>query len=450
MANPITWKNINAPDFSSANRLMSDGYSNLSQAFKDGADVVNDYTDQQTQKATERLQAEIAGLQDLEGYGDLRQSVTDQLAGMNGFVDTNAVMSDLNKRDDQLRTDATNLYNFNESVRRQNEAPLIAQINTQIAKDRLTGDFSASQALINQNQGNIQDTSALTDAIQDGKTAFEDRQWTLEDRRRDQESYEREEERRIQTEQANNIIRGLYQDDSLIGKADARKALLSQIGDLRPEVREQAFATLDQGWDSRFSLTDIQNERYQELQRDDETRYTNRVNAANTQFETVAAQNPVIEKFNVKDSDGFTKALGDINQITEEGGVVDWAQGALLPWGNESGAMLTRSLQDDQQEYLDEVGGDDQLAGVAMYLAAQQVLDGKTGEGDIDIGDFKKAYRAIAKQVLQNEQYVLNLAQAASERKNAIADAELNKYTTSRTYRNEARLKNRGLLQNQP
>jgi len=167
MANVITWRNINAPSFAgvqqgmaSAREGISDGIAGLQGALQTVRTNNDNSFDEARDMKTQSLMDQIQGLGNLDGYGDLSTDVRSQLDGMgSGQVDKSKILASLGQRDDTLRTDATNEYNYSEAQRKQREDPIIAAARSRIQNGTATIDGLSGL--------DIQDTSGLTKSFND-------------------------------------------------------------------------------------------------------------------------------------------------------------------------------------------------------------------------------------------------------------------------------------------
>lgn len=134
----ITWKNINAPSFGAANLLMQSGSNRISEgiqslqslAAQQGQDAQADI-DETTQKNTQSVLDNIYSLSSMEDYDNALQQgqfSADTLKSTYGDqVDVNAIRDALMQRDNQIATDETDRYNYDQTIQKRTDAPIIDQ-----------------------------------------------------------------------------------------------------------------------------------------------------------------------------------------------------------------------------------------------------------------------------------------------------------------------------------
>lgn len=134
----ITWKNIDAPSFGAANLLMQSGSNRISEgiqslqslAAQQGQDAQADI-DETTQKNTQSVLDNIYSLSSMEDYDNALQQgqfSADTLKSTYGDqVDVNAVRDALMQRDNQIATDETDRYNYDQTIQKRADAPIIDQ-----------------------------------------------------------------------------------------------------------------------------------------------------------------------------------------------------------------------------------------------------------------------------------------------------------------------------------
>lgn len=169
MANPITWRNINAPAAPSidtttadAARLITSGLNGFQNLIKDNSQQQKVQWDAQKESNTNNLLAQIAGTRDLESYGALENTITaDGLLSKYGAqVDSLKVLNALNGRDDAIRQDVTEQQTFDDTQVNRGERDLMGNLRTLIQ----TKDFKGAQAGIQEalDSGKLQSGSAAT------------------------------------------------------------------------------------------------------------------------------------------------------------------------------------------------------------------------------------------------------------------------------------------------
>jgi hypothetical protein len=172
---PLTWRNINAPNYGSSNTLLKDATDGINTSLGNAADNLTSLIsrDVNQQKAnwdqakadnTLGLQNRINSFNDLAGYDAFQQSIMGELAGMGKQVDSANIINLLNGRDDTLRTNINAEQTFGDGQLTRQEAPQKAKINAAIN----AGKFDEARKLID--DSNIRDKSALEQSYKTGVT----------------------------------------------------------------------------------------------------------------------------------------------------------------------------------------------------------------------------------------------------------------------------------------
>ncbi len=177
MAAPITWRNVNAPSNAAANALLSSGTSDIRDSLRSAQDLSrgvdqNNLANAANQRKvdTETVLGRIGQLGSMEEYDAAVAAGTfapDAFADRN--VDRTAIREALSSQDNTIRTEATDTFNYDNTLRRQSEEPIEAQINSMIA----SGDVAGAKALMA--QGGVRDTSQFSNAITTRQNDIQDR-----------------------------------------------------------------------------------------------------------------------------------------------------------------------------------------------------------------------------------------------------------------------------------
>lgn len=147
----ITFRNVNAPNFSSANSLIRGGSDAIQRSIGQLGNIARRVNTQQIDQDKNTFRDRLAGTT----LDNINQVDTSNL----GRVTQSQAENLINTRRTNLRNKSTSDFNFGETQRKQREAPLIAQAN-ELAR---SGDVSALDKFINEGEGQgIQDTSALS------------------------------------------------------------------------------------------------------------------------------------------------------------------------------------------------------------------------------------------------------------------------------------------------
>jgi hypothetical protein len=152
MAGPITWRNINAPDFSNSATLMQTG----SQALQGGLDKLTqlgkDYQARQEQaweKGSERNRdaviSQIMGLKDMDAYNAFGEQLPGILDQYSGQIDRKAVMDAWMKQDNSIRDDAIGTEQYRNMLEAQTAKPIMDRFYEMIGK----GQDKGAEAFIN-------------------------------------------------------------------------------------------------------------------------------------------------------------------------------------------------------------------------------------------------------------------------------------------------------------
>jgi hypothetical protein len=177
---PLTWRNINAPNYGSSNALLKDATDGINTSLGNAADNLTSLLsrDVNQQKAnwdqtkadnTLGLQNRINSFNDLAGYDAFKQNIMGELAGMGKQVDSANIINLLNGRDDTLRADINAEQTFKDGQLTRQEAPQIAKINAAIN----AGKFDEARNLMD--TANIRDKSGLEQSLRDTQIKYENK-----------------------------------------------------------------------------------------------------------------------------------------------------------------------------------------------------------------------------------------------------------------------------------
>lgn len=200
---PITWRNINNPNFNDSNRLRESGLNSIDRGLSKLSGLSSDIHQERQAKNTNDVLAQIRGLNSLESLEQAKADGTfNREQFNNNNFDVNAIDKALAGREDEIRRKITDDFNFSEFVRKRDEKPQADLINNLIS----SGNFSEAESKLE--ESNIQDKSSLYNA--------------LTNKHRDDIAYNRKEDA-YQDEQASN--KGFYGllDDKAKNIEEARK-----------------------------------------------------------------------------------------------------------------------------------------------------------------------------------------------------------------------------------
>lgn len=192
---PITWKNIEAPSVADASRALAFAGQSLNTGFENLKSSLGDYQTgqekiwkQQDADFTQRQLAKLYAAKTPEELAALQASgELQQIAAPNG---ARADMAVLNKAMDErpalLQTRAMDTFKFNDAVRTNKDAPLLAQAQAALLKKDFTGVANIASQLSPQGQaviGKEMDTyqrELVVRAQTDKKAQAELDRWTAE------------------------------------------------------------------------------------------------------------------------------------------------------------------------------------------------------------------------------------------------------------------------------
>ena len=185
MVQPITWRNINGPDFRGSNRLLQSAGEQVQQNIQGLAGLAQKFNTETTDENTQDVLAQIRGLNTVEGYKQAVDSGRFSQAGLGQYGD----QIDQGKINAALESQ----LGRSEQSARQNIGNIIAQ-----------GDYTGAREAIG--SSGLGDTSDLTRSILSGERAAKSRARTklLQDQQDD--AFNRVEKERIDTNNAYNLL----------------------------------------------------------------------------------------------------------------------------------------------------------------------------------------------------------------------------------------------------
>lgn len=134
MAQPITWRNINAPSFGDAIQATALAGDSLDRGLSQLKGAADDYSarqkaqaDQVTADNTQAILNRLQGINSLDEYNALRESgelSPDRLQGMN--VNANQIFDRLNQRDNEIRQDRTEEQTYADQQKARKDKELVA------------------------------------------------------------------------------------------------------------------------------------------------------------------------------------------------------------------------------------------------------------------------------------------------------------------------------------
>jgi len=140
MAKPITWRNVNAPDFTGASDMLARAGQSFQSALGALDTAKTDFEEGRTDRNTQAFLDQLSryrtpeALRAAQDSGEINQ--LRQRLGSNGLIDQSQVNPDaIRNRLTTLRDRTTADYNYNQMVTQREQAPVIRQIQTAIANN---------------------------------------------------------------------------------------------------------------------------------------------------------------------------------------------------------------------------------------------------------------------------------------------------------------------------
>lgn len=366
MANPITWRNINAPSFAGVQQGLTAGSQSVSNGLKTLENAARGIGNERQRVAdetkgfnTQTLMNQISGLDNLEGYDTLNDDVRASLAEQGAGVDSAKVLAALGQRDNTLRQDATDTFNYNETLRTRDEALLKEQVNSL----RQQKKFDEAESLLN--GSNIRDKSGLFGSIET-------------DRRneiaygRNEEAFQRAEESRNDEASISELMVSLADrmgDNTAAAKNVFRKRLIDM--GVEPTTIENRLNTFDTEFESLTALSS-----------DDQAVVISAVATAQDNYErdkvirdrdlgTAMEQLPVDERFSFSDPNRLSQETGMsyVLSLAPENNTVDNSDGT---GGPEMMARIRKDVLPDLRKALGLKKGAE-VPGIILQLAATDI-----------------------------------------------------------------------------
>lgn len=172
---PLTWKNVDAPDFSGVARLMALGQQSFDNSLeginkiiqgKESVDRKN--WDQGRINNTNDVRAMLLAAQNPEALASSRPDITIAIQDKGAQIDAQALMGELDKRNTELQNRAVSDINYNNTITDNKEMSLRDQAAALIAQKK----YDQAAPLIAQLTRN---TAPLFQSITQGQERTEDR-----------------------------------------------------------------------------------------------------------------------------------------------------------------------------------------------------------------------------------------------------------------------------------
>jgi len=247
MASPITWRNINAPNFGSSNQLLNSATDDLDGAFDSLRSSFKNRADNQQKSESDALLARIAGAQTMDEYNALRTEITpESLAGNKNALQ---VLNALNGRDDSIRQDITDQQTFQDGQQLRGERDITGFIKQLVGKR----DFTNAQSLINDVAGlSTNSRATLQDTLNKAIEARDDDNWETETRNNKRSDRNYLLNQRMQQQQLSAAVTGVVNQG--LAPEESRQALTAAIADLPADLQTQAYTKLEQAWGQRYGI----------------------------------------------------------------------------------------------------------------------------------------------------------------------------------------------------
>jgi hypothetical protein len=329
MANPITWRNINAPNFGASNQLgiaageqVNQGLTNLTSTFQNYTQTKANERNAVNDNSRDALLNRVKGFDNLAGYDGFKDQLMQEAQGLKREGDRSAVIGALNSRDNQLQQDVLTDDAFNKSELAKFENPIIQQAEEFYANK----EFSKGDNLLMDN--NISTRGKMMQQGNQQKDALTERN-RLETLRFNQEA--------MATNINQAIATGTNEKDSL--RLFTEKMIEQGItgqeladGQAQHAQRYQAYR----------GLTQVQRDQIGSQSKALDESYALKATQREEAFETVLSQLPVDEKYSFGDENRMSqaKAIARIKERVPEDTSFDFSD-------NTGGKDFTTRMDND-------------------------------------------------------------------------------------------------------
>ena len=316
---PITWKNINAPDFSSGNALMKAGAESMTGGLDSLAKAAKTYgTQQEDQRVairddnTQTFLDQIDQMKTMDGYNNQADQFSQSaLSGQN--VDASAIMSAYGQQKGDIRDSIIGDNSFaaskqaeSERLRGIAEKPFINEINALIA----SGKTAEATAMIKANPDAVADTSGLYNAITDAErnNLKFDQSQTLYDQ--SQEADALRVNQNAQTQDAASIISQVVagSSDAISARAQAQQQL--RFNGISGTQLKNAMADVDNQFNQYHKLSTNQSNNLTAVTESTNQQYDLDSKVLDETYQRALTDIPVDEKFAFGNPEKFTQADG--------------------------------------------------------------------------------------------------------------------------------------------
>lgn len=316
MANPITWRNINAPNFSDSNRLsiqsgeqINNGLDRLAQAATDYRQGEIDTQNQIKDINTRDFLSRINGFNNLDGFSNFQQRLNTELSNLNpAQVDVLKVQSALDGRDDTLRNDLTQQQTFQANQDRLAAEPYVNQVESLIAKK----DYDGASKLLNDTDL-IKNKSKYLTAIETSRDADREEKYLLDERTRKIDIRDQEEKGAALLQEVLPSI----EDPNLVDKTVRQK--LKEIGVTNGKVVSNILTKARPTYQELTRLSPIAEQQLIDMESSNARSLEN----FDRQTEALLANRPVLPE----DAKAFSDLSGSVSNAIDS--LVDSTQGDI-------------------------------------------------------------------------------------------------------------------------
>lgn len=236
MASPITWRNVNAPNLSGALSAANEAAEGFTRNLQQAGALSKQYGKEQLDANTNKLLAEAQAINSLDTYDQDAAELLSRAAEYGeGNINFNKVQAAVQGRDDTLRSEANDLYQYNEQQRQQAELPVIDDLTKRINSGQLTGQ-AALDAI---NSSGVQDTTGLID------TLHKHQQY-----QRGEKAYQRGENERIAKANAYSARNDLLTADVNGDKAQFTNLVNQATQGMEPGAKQEYVDSINKDWDN--------------------------------------------------------------------------------------------------------------------------------------------------------------------------------------------------------
>ena len=352
---PITWKNINAPDFSSGNALMKAGGESITGGLNSLAKAAKTYGDQQEDQRvdvrnanTQNLVDQINQMKNMDNYNNQADQFS-QSALMGQNVDASKIMSAYAGREQGIQAEDTARFNHSEMLLGRAEKPILDQYNALVADNNHAG----AQTYYEANKDKVRDWS---NALNSGETA-----------QRNDQKHDEAETLKTQTVDAGNIYTDiLHAPGTTEGTIENLLQKAFDAKDIPQSIVEQYKATAREQYKAGTALTDVANRQISSLG----AGFDQKIVGVNAHYDALLDDNRTRitdDEFDnyKKDSDSFSTQSQAIDYIGARSG-----ESHMLTWdtytpnyyvtdgvnGAQNAAEAVEIVSEDYQRELEDTG----------------------------------------------------------------------------------------------